>query len=302
MRLRRLGGALSVSFLLCGIGYVDIAEAQTVMCGEIITQDTTLDSDVGPCPGDGIIVRGHGITVDLGEHQIVGSGTGTGIVLEPGASFGGSTIRNGAVIGFGTGVALRSNGNTVERLIVQASACEGVFVVGNDNVIESNLIRGSGCSGVRVEGARNTVIRGNVISGNHHLGVHSGNGGLSRTGATSVIGNSISANGSAGVGIFGTTGGHSVVRNSISGNSDGVVLGEFVSTTLVQNNVVVGNLSYGIRLARVTPPDRVGGANRILDNIALDNGTFDLADDTPGCTNNVWAGNRFDTRNQPCVN
>ena len=41
-------------------------------CGDVITQDTTLDSDLIDCPGDGVVIGASGITLDLAGHTIDG--------------------------------------------------------------------------------------------------------------------------------------------------------------------------------------------------------------------------------------
>src|SRR2546425_13075034 len=51
------------------------AFANHVECGDLITQDTTLDSDLIDCPGDGIVIGADDITLDLGGHTVEGSGS-----------------------------------------------------------------------------------------------------------------------------------------------------------------------------------------------------------------------------------
>ena len=54
------------------------ALANHVRCGDVITQDTTLDSDLIDCPGDGIVIGASDITLDLGGHTVDGDGVGCG--------------------------------------------------------------------------------------------------------------------------------------------------------------------------------------------------------------------------------
>jgi hypothetical protein len=49
---------------------VDQALGNHVGCGDVITQDTTLDSDLSACPGDGIVIGASDITLDLGGHTV----------------------------------------------------------------------------------------------------------------------------------------------------------------------------------------------------------------------------------------
>ena len=51
------------------------ALASHVGCGDTITTDTTLDSDLVNCPNNGIIIGADNITLDLNGHTIDGDGT-----------------------------------------------------------------------------------------------------------------------------------------------------------------------------------------------------------------------------------
>jgi hypothetical protein len=94
------------------------ALANTVHCGDLITQDTILSADLY-CPGaSGLFVQGDDVTLDLGGHTISGSGVGEGV----GASLGASTIRNGTISGFQYGIAF----GKVDAYVT------GVTATGND--------------------------------------------------------------------------------------------------------------------------------------------------------------------------
>ena len=51
------------------------ALASQVSCGETITADTTLDSDLVNCPNHGIVIGADGVTLDLNGHLVDGDGT-----------------------------------------------------------------------------------------------------------------------------------------------------------------------------------------------------------------------------------
>ena len=51
------------------------ASASHVSCGDTITADTTLDSDLLNCPNNGILIGADGITLNLNRHVIDGDGT-----------------------------------------------------------------------------------------------------------------------------------------------------------------------------------------------------------------------------------
>ena len=129
MTLSRRGPILADSRLLATLvvlvallSFVSAASASHVQCGDTITQDTTLDSDL-VCAGDGLTVvpNDPDVTLDLAGHSITGSGTGIGI-----SPAGGSVVevRGGTVRGFG--YALFSDGpNTliVREMMIERNRC-----------------------------------------------------------------------------------------------------------------------------------------------------------------------------------
>jgi len=121
------------------------AEARPkVNCGDIITEDTTLDQDLVCPPGTGwaIIIGASNITLDLGGHTISGHTPGVGVLA---TSREGLVIRNGAIEGFQDGVFLiESDWATVEKLAIR-------------NLVTSDpgqLVRG-----VAIDGSHHVVVR-----------------------------------------------------------------------------------------------------------------------------------------------
>ncbi len=51
------------------------ARANHVACGDTITADTTLDSDLVNCPNNGVVIGADNVTLDLNGHLIDGDGT-----------------------------------------------------------------------------------------------------------------------------------------------------------------------------------------------------------------------------------
>ncbi len=91
------------------------ARAAHVGCGSVITQNTTLDSDVGPCPGDGLVVGASNIVLDLNGRLVFGAngaGDNAGIRL---ANVTGVTVRRGVVEGFDAGIAVFGGARNVIR-------------------------------------------------------------------------------------------------------------------------------------------------------------------------------------------
>ena len=82
------------------------ALATHVQCGDVITQDTTLDSDLVNCPGDGVVIGAGGITLDLGGHTIDGTGVGDGQTGVYDEGHDGVTVEGGRIQEFYSAVYL----------------------------------------------------------------------------------------------------------------------------------------------------------------------------------------------------
>lgn len=76
MRRRMAFGALISLIASAMVLVVPGSEAigGTLSCGDTITTDTTLDSDLIDCPNNGIIIGADDITLDLNGHTIDGDG------------------------------------------------------------------------------------------------------------------------------------------------------------------------------------------------------------------------------------
>lgn len=202
IRFRRgLGGVSVLALLLSLTALASPASAEHVQCGDIITTDTRLDSDLGPCPGNGLIVRADNVTLDLNGHTIFAA---NGPVEQVGVLLGnvsGVTVRNGTVEGFDAGVAINGGGgNTITHITAQNNVndfmepfdprdpdltpqqlqqvlCDygdGITTFDSDNnVIEHNQVVGNGpYSGISLVGdsdgnlvQKNRVQDNNVLNG-----------------------------------------------------------------------------------------------------------------------------------------
>jgi parallel beta-helix repeat protein len=100
MRSMRLAtGVVTVAFVLLG-GVPNAASAAELACGDILTADAVLTRDLIDCPGDGLVIGAPGIKLDLAGHTVDGTGIGTGVVVD----HLDTTITNGSVTGFETGI------------------------------------------------------------------------------------------------------------------------------------------------------------------------------------------------------
>jgi parallel beta-helix repeat protein len=199
----------SVACFILGTTLVGTAAGDTLACGSVITTDTTLSADIGPCDGIGLVVDADGITIDLGGHSV----TGNAVARSTGPSGGpfdkdqpgilvrrhtGVTVQNGSVSGFDSGVVIAGgDGNTVRRMTTVGNVnyrmltgvdayledidpetgpfCnlgDGIVTLdSNDNLITRNVSRANGpFSGIALVGSSdNNIVRNNRVEDNNIL-------------------------------------------------------------------------------------------------------------------------------------
>lgn len=191
IRRRCLGavGSSALAVAMLGGGFVGTSQAAHVACGSVITANTTLDSDVGPCPGDGLVVTAPSITLNLNGKRVYaanGAGDNVGIRLFRVSK---ATVKNGTVEGFDAGVAIFGGSkNTVTGVTAQNNVndmlggpCElgdGIAIFNSRaNTIAANKALSNGpFSGISVVGDGDAnVIRDNVASDNNIVGRFCGN-------------------------------------------------------------------------------------------------------------------------------
>jgi len=307
---RRLAAVLSATFLvMAGLTLTaGPVQATHVGCGSVITENTTLDSDVGPCPGDGLIVAASNITLDLNGYRIFaanGPGDNAGIrlggfdpvTLEP-IVVSGVTVQNGTVEGFDAGVVIQGQrladgtrlggGNTVQNLTVQnnvndylGAPCnlgDGIAIFDSDDnrILDNTLIANGPYGGISVinDSDRN-LIRGNTVLG-HNLRSRAGSG----------CGNN---NQDEGIRIEGPGANDNIVENNLVEGSGlaGIGLHGHVCNpgpnedatdpntgTIIRRNTVQNNEQDGISFLQQGPADVVcpSFGNTIERNISSNNG------------------------------
>ena len=167
-----------------------VGSTANVMCGDVITADTTLTTDLN-CSGDGLIIAAS-ITLDLAGHTIAGSGVGLGISVYPGWVV---TIKNGTVHDFGLGIRVYDSGNgatvTISTVTVTRNGDIGIYLGGDSygDTVSDSTISLNGGDGIQTQYANDgTVFRHNHVIGN-------GGNGISTTSATSsFFGNDVRRN------------------------------------------------------------------------------------------------------------
>jgi hypothetical protein len=244
MRLGQKGALALVAALVALWMFSGAAGAADggVECGSVITENTVLTHDLLGCE-DGLIVAAPGLTLDLGGHQIVGQGSGTGVSLAF-LEAGGSVVRNGAISSFENGLSIVHSA-TLSRLDVSSNHV-GVFLFARAT-IERSAIHHNGvgvfiscCSGLNPGDA----ILGNRIVHNQEEGIRATRGELARIERNLVMGN-----GGDGVSLFETFG--IVLDNTFKNNGgaglkirDGCFFWQFIYR--VGGNTATGNGELGI--------------------------------------------------------
>jgi parallel beta-helix repeat protein len=297
--------------VLVGLGLPTPAGAAHLSCGQTITADTTLDSDLGPCTNHGLIVGAEGITLDLNGHRIFGTAAsrdGAGVYLPNRLAV---TVRNGTVTNFDIGVAIEGGSRNLVTGITAQDNIGGSGAIGGDGIAllstRNNAVSGNRTinngpfSGIgvysRVDSdhpratsgpSRNNVVdsnyvAGNIISRNRETPIGTDNDGI-RVENDAVFNtfsnNQVLRNGLDGIALFADTADNTVRGNSVEGNGfyrttarrgSGIIVFTRSTRNLVENNLVTRNADSGIDIR--PPLAAFPGAtnNRILNNTAVGN-------------------------------
>lgn len=176
---RAVGSVAAGSLVLLATVMVDVGQAVAVACGQVITTDTVLTADVGPCASNGIVIGADGIKLDLNGHTVRGTpgqGDGAGVLVKDRT---GVRVTGGAVSGFDAGVAIwGGSGNRVTGMRVvdnigssQELWGHGIVVLGsNGNTLSSNILVNNGpFAGIAVLGGdnpspNNTIFANQVLN------------------------------------------------------------------------------------------------------------------------------------------
>jgi large repetitive protein len=265
------------------------ALASHVGCGETITTDTTLDSDLVDCPNHGIVIGADGVTLDLNGHVIEGDGArfaqcrprreacDIGVLNE---GHDGVTVKNGSVRAFDTGVlvaesrenrvvGISSSRNRVFGFVVAEAAHTvmrdstgednpvpdgdgiGVFASRHVRILDNSFRRNA--LGMHVADSSEILIKGNVVSRNRTEGIK-------LEGSRNQVRGNRCARNSACISV--DRGDRNVIAGNRSVRDVGGVLILKGRANLVSRNVVVRARINGIRLAFEEPG--LGGTSNVV--------------------------------------
>jgi hypothetical protein len=284
-----------------------------ISCGTTVTVDTILAENLVRCPGDGLVVAGDGVTLDLAGHTVGGLGAGSGITVT-GANV---TVRNGVVMHFQQGVnvarsgnqatltqlALKQNGTglevgpdltgptqgTVSDSELTANDLDGVFLNGTFWTIQGTTIARNGRDGIHgyLDAVRQTVV-GNRINENAGNGISF----TSQDDGLRIADNVASKNGGDGIHVDTSTA--QITGNTTRANQGtGIWVHEdagliFGPSYLIAGNTSTANLGYGIRACIFVDPLHTCEAGMVDGggNVARSN------QQAPDCINVVCARHR----------
>ena len=150
------------------------AVAVHVSCGDTLTADTVLDSDVVCSEADtaGLIIGGDDFTLQLGQNSIIGPGAAvadTDGVTDDGTTHSGVTVRGGTITGFEDGVDVDADDSAVKGLTIEAGNV-GVALRGARNYIYRNTTDFPGFAGIEAIG-EDAYLWGNTILGTPEDGI-----------------------------------------------------------------------------------------------------------------------------------
>jgi parallel beta-helix repeat protein len=153
------------------------ALASHVSCGETITTNTTLDSDLANCPNNGIVIGADNITLDLNGHTIDGNGTpvdpcpegeSCDVGVDNSAGHSGVTVKGGSVRQFSVGVLVAGGAarNRLHQLAVSDTTDYGIVVADSTgSVIDKTAMSDPGVVGLVLVDSQRALVARNSVSG-----------------------------------------------------------------------------------------------------------------------------------------
>lgn len=150
-------------------------------------------------------------------------------------------------------------------------------LVGPDNVVVDNDVAGNGLDGISLfADTDNNVVRGNRVAANGFHGAVPGDGIRIFASYNLIEDNSSAANAAGGVSVG-------------------------ARTIIAPNQFTLPNCTPTATRPCPVPGNPRGQYNRLFGNDAAANKILDLWDSNPGCDNNVWRDNTFQTAKPPCT-
>jgi parallel beta-helix repeat protein len=232
------------------------ASASHVSCGDTITVDTTLDSDLVDCPDNGIVIGADDVTLDLNGHLIDGDGTCPmdgfcAGVLDDGHDR--VTVSDGSVRQFAEGVVVHGSDNRVVGTSASENLEVGIYVAASHILVRDSSASDNGETGIAAYDSHDVQIVHNSVQRNEE-------GGLDViAGSDNVVKrNLVSRNPFSGIYLADS---HTQVRrNRFVRNQTGIYVFQGRRSVITRNRISRG--AQGIDIAR-------GRGNRVARNVIV---------------------------------
>jgi hypothetical protein len=314
--------AVSAFILLAA---VTPAQAAHVQCGDTITVDTKLDSDVvctnPTATSVGVFIGAGDVTLHLGQHSIRGpGGEGVGVVTS-GTVTGGHPnvqVRGGTIEGFSEGASIHGHDSVVQGLSVtginagitmqgdrntvllndvevtrEAARGDGVRMDGDDAYATRNTVTGKPQRAIFVDGENSRVVVNTVQACDPAIGTS----GIEIQGyadfamiARNVVGAcSTSRHGILVTSASDAPGGAAIHRNEVTANDVGIQVDD--PSARLWRNTANGNIDAGILIGLP--------GNLVQENVANNNSFFGISA-PPGTIDG--GGNTATGNGTNCVN
>jgi parallel beta-helix repeat protein len=156
---------MAVALTLCPMAAAS-ASAQPVACGQVITEDTTLESDL-TCPRtSGLVIGAPGVTLDLGGHTLTVDG---GRSIQD-RGYDDVTIRNGSVhFDNDAGIELSGvSGGRIQDISISGFR-RAVFIIDSDHIRFERVHIGD--QRITISNTDYSVFRDNTMNGGLEAGV-----------------------------------------------------------------------------------------------------------------------------------
>jgi large repetitive protein len=205
------------------------AQARALHCGDVITANTKLTSDLVNCPDTGIVIGADNITLDLNGHIIDGDGippascppaTLCDVGVDNSTGHSHVTITGGTIRQFdlGVGVAGGSGAAAADHIhhlaIAHTTSVAIVAIDTTRTVIDHNAIRDPGTSAVVVLGSAQARVASNMGTGATGYAMFLPDDSNSR-----IVHNRLTASKHG----FAIGGSHNLVRSNVVTNSGGSI-------------------------------------------------------------------------------
>jgi large repetitive protein len=270
------------------------ASAQALACGQVITQDTTLENDLTDCSGDGIVIGADGITLDLNGHTVEGSPCDTDCAPNRGidntAGYDGVQILDGTIRGFAYSVALAgADENTLDALTVGGFPVVRSFIGVSlshsfDNELDHISAFGGDPAVLLSASDGNTISRSSLDGG---VSIRVGRSLALLDGSDENLVERSRLGGEGGAAVFNSTG-NRLIRNHLGGEGDAIGLAGARRTMIARNTLMASGFG-AIAIVMYTDSDD----NVIRDNELPSNGMSIRGDRNRIKRNDVQAGFAF---------